>query len=177
MPLLHLIRHDSNEHTTLGHLYGWGRFLGNTLEDAHQDTKISGRTRIPAGHYEVGVQHSGRNYSRYSRKYDWHKGMLLIRDVPGFEGAQFHPGNTHEDTRGCVLVGELIRGWSLVNSVYQYKRFYEAALPYAVRGDLELLVSNLGGTSTEPGVIREDFSATVELHIQKLGSSLFVTQR
>ena len=34
-----------------------------------------------------------------------HKGMLWVRDVPGFEYILIHTGNTDEHTAGCLIVG------------------------------------------------------------------------
>ena len=39
----------------------------------------------------------------YAQKYGGRFPCLL--DVPGFSGVMIHPGNTAEDTRGCLLPG------------------------------------------------------------------------
>ena len=48
-----------------------------------------------SGNYEVAITYS----NRFKRE------LPLIKDVPGFSGIRIHPGNTDEDTEGCILVG------------------------------------------------------------------------
>ena len=85
---------------TIGKLYIDGKYFCDTLEDQVRDltkeTKISGKTAIPAGKYEIVVNVS----PRFKRK------LPRILNVPGFEGILIHRGNTPEDTSGCILVGE-----------------------------------------------------------------------
>jgi hypothetical protein len=72
----------------------------------HRDVKVKGETRIPAGRYQVTLRTEGGFHSKYSEKYgEMHKGMLWVRDVPGFEYILIHTGNTDEHTAGCLLVG------------------------------------------------------------------------
>jgi hypothetical protein len=59
-----------------------------------------------------------------------HKGMLWVRDVPGFEYILIHTGNTDEHTAGCLLLGDSQQsnfGSSngfIGSSVTAYKRVY-----------------------------------------------------
>jgi hypothetical protein len=55
-----------------------------------------------------------------------HKGMLWLRDVPGFEWVYIHIGNTDDDTEGCILVGETIDYESgfMGRSVKAYRYIY-----------------------------------------------------
>lgn len=101
-----LNREILNKDCTIGELcIGDEPFL-NTLEDRVREVKgepvekwkIAGETAIPKGEYVIEMQ--------WSNKYG--KLMPFLQDVPGFIGIMIHPGNTKEDTEGCILVGEAI---------------------------------------------------------------------
>ena len=78
-----------------------------TLEDEFRTKKVYGETRIPEGVYKIALRTEGGFHQRYAKKYgSWHKGMLHILDVPGFEYILIHKGNNDDDTAGCLLVGE-----------------------------------------------------------------------
>ena len=47
---------------------------------------------------------------------DMHKGMLWVRDIPGFEYILIHTGNTDEHTSGCLLVGDTQENNQLVTN-------------------------------------------------------------
>jgi len=81
---------------TMGTLLVDGAFECFTLEDLPQEIKVPGETRIPAGTYQVKITWSPRFKCL----------MPLLIDVPGFDGIRIHPGNSAEDTHGCILVGE-----------------------------------------------------------------------
>jgi hypothetical protein len=57
--------------------------------------KVKGETAIPSGRYTVA-----RTWSpKYQRM------MMLLADVPGFQGIRIHAGNDDDDTEGCILPG------------------------------------------------------------------------
>lgn len=87
------------EDATTGDLYIDGVWECATLEDqVREGPKVKGETAIPAGEYEILLTWSPR-----------FKTILpLLIDVPGFDGIRIHPGNTADDTEGCLLVGEKI---------------------------------------------------------------------
>lgn len=108
-----------SEECTIGALYLDDKLECFTLEDvvreipgaSVKDWKIPGATAIPAGLYQVVITPS----PRFGRE------LPLLLDVPGFEGVRIHPGNTAEDTEGCILLGTS-RG---VDSVHQSRKAFE----------------------------------------------------
>lgn len=97
---------------TVGRLYVDGKFFCNTLEDTVRDLnrvrKIPGKTAIPYGEYKVVFNWSpkfGRNLPR-------------LLNVPAFEGILIHPGNTADDSSGCIPVGKNTEVGRLTESRY-----------------------------------------------------------
>ena len=132
---LEVLRFSSQKDSTNGLLFDVTKdrkFLAYTLEDEYRDTKIKAETRIPAGTYEITLRKVGGFDKRYSKKYgNMHKGMLWVRDVPGFEYILIHTGNTDEHTAGCLLVGDTqyqnitkTKDGFIGSSVDAYKRIY-----------------------------------------------------
>ena len=108
---LEVLRISSQKDSTSGILFditnGDRKFLCYTLEDEKRNEKVKGETRIPAGTYSISLRKEGGFHGTYSNRFkDIHRGMLWVRDVPGFEFILIHCGNTDEHTAGCLLVGE-----------------------------------------------------------------------
>jgi hypothetical protein len=59
-------------------------------------------SRIPAGEYEA--------IKYYSPKFK--RTVILLLDVPERTGIEIHPGNTIDDTTGCIVVG---KKWGDIN--------------------------------------------------------------
>lgn len=57
--------------------------------------KVPGATAIPSGTYEVR--------DTWSPKF--HRMMLEVVGVPGFQGIRIHSGNSADDTEGCLIPG------------------------------------------------------------------------
>jgi len=105
----------------MGKLYNGVEFLCNVLEDPIRELvdlnddgdfndsdegKIYGETAIPAGTYQIKMQHSPK----------FGKDMPYLQDVPGFTGIMIHAGNEVSHTAGCLLVGEHQANGHLINS-------------------------------------------------------------
>lgn len=120
-----------------------GRFVCFGLEDEFREDKVVDETRVPAGRYQIGVRQTGGFHTRYQTKFaDIHRGMLHVRDVPGFEHILIHVGNTDTDTAGCLLVGTGAvtqpGDMSVQASKRAYKRLYPLVIDAAAAGDLEI---------------------------------------
>ena len=136
-------RFKSDADATLSKVNVDGQFICFGLEDEFRAEKIVNETRIPAGRYKVGVRKEGGFHQRYSEKFaEFHRGMLHILDVPGFEYILVHVGNTAEDTAGCLLVGmnasvddgEL----RVTSSTLAYQKLYPLVIDAAENGELEI---------------------------------------
>lgn len=81
------------------------RGLTNTMPvSVIKSKKISGKTAIPLGTYEILLTGSPRfSNTTWGKRYG---GLVpLLNDVRGFSGVRIHPGNKPEDTEGCLLPG------------------------------------------------------------------------
>ena len=103
---------------TIGKLYINGQWFSNTLEDTDRGLtssmtedeiskiKVYGKTAIPTGTYKINMNVVSPKFKNraWARPYNGKIPRLL--NVPGFDGVLIHPGNTSEDSLGCVLVGK-----------------------------------------------------------------------
>jgi hypothetical protein len=127
-------RFSSQKNDTLSTLHdmsmGVGKFMCFGLEDERRDVKVMGETRIPEGRYEIKYRKEGGFHNKYVEKYGhFHKGMLHITDIPGFEYVLIHTGNSEKDTAGCYLVGDTLetnieKDGKILSSGIAYKRIY-----------------------------------------------------
>jgi len=135
---LRVLRYSSDATSTLGILLIDDEFAGYTLEDEKRDTKVRGETRIPAGTYQITLRTEGGFHERYAHKFGaMHKGMLWVRNVPGFEYILIHIGNTDADTAGCLLVGDEVKTQErkLLYSKNCYVRIYERVSAAILAGE------------------------------------------
>ena len=143
---LEVMRYSSGVDSTLGLLFENGpegrEFLAYTLEDEFREEKLSAETRIPEGTYDIKLRTVGGFHSRYVAKFGtpWHKGMLHVQDVPGFEYILIHTGNTDEHTMGCLLVADsstqnITKDGFVGASVSAYKRIYPSLAQWLVDGN------------------------------------------
>jgi hypothetical protein len=117
----------------------WG-MLCFTLEDEARTVKVYAETRIPAGTYKLQCRTHGGFHTRYLKKYGaWHRGMIQVMNVPGFNDILIHIGNTEKDTAGCLLVGntctfDAAGNSSISASEIAYKRIYTPIMDAILAG-------------------------------------------
>ena len=147
-----VLRISSGKDSTSGMLFevdnNTRTFLAYTLEDEQRDVKVWGETRIPAGTYKLKLRKEGGFHTRYLAKYGdtFHKGMIWVQDVPGFEYILWHTGNTDEHTAGCLILGNtqtnnrIAKDGFIGSSVDAYKFVYPRVLA-AIESGLDVEVT------------------------------------
>ncbi|MHA2047654.1 MAG: DUF5675 family protein [Candidatus Thorarchaeota archaeon] len=130
---LRLTRFSGGDEATLGLLRVDGKFFCYTLEDQFNEPKVPGETRIPAGRYKIDLRTEGGMTQRYEKRFDFHAGMLWLRDIPNFQFVYIHTGNNDDHSEGCILVGDgqvqnVTERGSVQSSVAAYTRLYDAIL-------------------------------------------------
>ena len=120
--------HEDHGGFTIGEFFIDNKKMCYTLEDEYRKIKVPGETRIPSGIYEVELYTQGTMHPDYLKHYGaaFHKGMLHIKNVPGFDGVLIHVGNTDIDTRGCLLLGmqEDEKNGKIISSRAAYEKAY-----------------------------------------------------
>jgi len=141
---LFVLRISSGAEATLGVLHDvtdTPRFQCYVLEDQHNEPKIPGETRIPAGRYQIKLRAEGGMHGRYSARFPWHnRGMLWLQNVPGFTFIYIHVGNKDDDSEGCLLVGDgqisnVNERGQVTSSVTAYRRLYNRIVEALGNGD------------------------------------------
>ena len=109
--------HHTNK-SVVGEMFVDGVFQCYTCEDIEREVKVAGKTAIPKGTYNVIINMS----NRFKRQ------MPLLENVPNFAGVRIHPGNTAEDTEGCILVGRTRSEDFVGESRKAYTKLFEKML-------------------------------------------------
>lgn len=135
---LEVLRYNSEKKYTDSLIFINCDFECYGLEDEYRTKKVYGKTRIPAGKYKIKLRNEGGFHQRYLKKFGtFHKGMLWVQDVPGFEYILIHVGNSEKDTSGCLLTGTTAdknKGF-IGGSVEAYKDLYRKVSSALLKGE------------------------------------------
>lgn len=102
---------------TRGHAFGMGTFgmlTGPgieclTCERPWRGNRVS-ESCIPPGVYDMGLRRS--TVVEETTGGDYLTGWE-VKDVPGRSYIMFHPGNTIDDSEGCILPGRSLSAWEV----------------------------------------------------------------
>ena len=134
MTALHLKRKWLTPNTTIGELFFDGVFECFILEDRYRapgKKKVYGETAIPCGVFPIVITHSPR----------FNRLLPLVDAVPGFEGVRIHPGNTKDDTEGCLLPGRKRSVDRVDESKLAFEALYAKLVKAQAKGKIALTVS------------------------------------
>lgn len=122
----------------IGRLSIDGVYFCDTCEDTDrgltQDTplaeikkiKVSTKTAIPTGTYEITMKVKSPKYSKKAFYWNFCRGLVpRLLNVPGFEGILIHIGNSAADSAGCILVGKNTEVGKVLNSRATFKELYK----------------------------------------------------
>lgn len=130
---LNLPRFSGGDEATLGLLFTNNKFFCYTLEDQFNEPKVPGETRIPPGRYQIKLRNEGGMNKRYGKRFNFHRGMLWLQDVPNFTFVYIHTGNIDDHSEGCILVGDgqvqnVTERGQVTGSVAAYTRLYRVII-------------------------------------------------
>ncbi|MEX2512752.1 MAG: DUF5675 family protein [Cyclobacteriaceae bacterium] len=143
-----ILRYLDDGETTLGMIFLNNKFFSYTLEDTHSDEKISGNTRIPEGIYPIELNRNLTDLTqRYRNRFPWFEFHLEIKNIPNYSLVYIHIGNTHKDTRGCILIADGVNAASvekmISHSQKAFERFYKIIYPsLAANGKMRIQILN-----------------------------------
>ena len=145
---LTLRRIARKETYTIGRLYVDGIYVCDTIEDKDRGlkshypleqikkTKVYGETAIPIGTYIIDMDKISPKFSSRSWAKPYGGKIPRLRSVPGFEGVLIHPGNTADNSLGCILVGINDKVGRVSDSQRTFKRLMdEHLIPAYERGE------------------------------------------
>lgn len=131
--ILKLQRVREINNATIGELFVNDVFLCFTLEDKVRIEKIKHETAIPAGKYFI--------QNTYSPTFK--KVLPLLLKVPNFSGIRIHPGNSIEDSSGCILVGTKVVNDKLIHSNAAFTKLFGLLQKAAKTESLEIHILDI----------------------------------
>ena len=87
--------------------------------------KVKGKTAIPTGIYHVDMDTVSPRLKNKSYAKPYGGRVPRLQGVKGFDGVLIHPGNTADDTEGCIIVGRNTEVGKLTDSKATYCKLFE----------------------------------------------------
>lgn len=125
---------------TIGKIYIDGNYICDSIEDCDRNLnqnmpleeikkkKVYGETAIPTGTYKVVMNVVSPKFQNRSWAKPYGGKIPRFLNVPGFDGVLLHPGNTAQDSLGCVLPGENKVKGKVVNSTIAFNKIMSILL-------------------------------------------------
>ena len=139
-------------------------------------------TCIPEGEYKIKLRTVGGFNQRYTKKYPtFHRGMLWIKDVPGFEYILIHQGNNDEHTSGCLIIGDSQQDLDVNfngmvgSSANAYQKLYKKVSAAILKGDdvtIEYSKINLEEGGAEEGCPKGDKIDNIDKTLERIETKL-----
>ena len=132
---------------TIGTLSIDGEPYYDTLEDTDRGlhagmtdqeikaNKVPGKTAIPKGIYTVNMSAVSPRFKAKSWARPYSGIVPRLEAVPGFQGVLIHPGNSADDTEGCILVGRNTVVGGLTDSAKTYLKLMDMLVAARDRGE------------------------------------------
>ena len=139
-------RYKGTEYT-IGTLYIDGVRFCDTLEDRDRGLdsemglakivakKIFGKTAIPTGVYVIDMRTVSPKLKNRLWAQPYNGVVPRLLNVKGFSGVLIHPGNTADDTDGCVLPGENKVKGKVINSTVTFHKLMTRLIEADRRGE------------------------------------------
>lgn len=130
--------------STIGTLSINGNVICYTLEDVARPigVKVLKETCIPAGNYSMEVTQSTRFKRSLPLIYNSPVDLSVTDGIVSWTGVRIHPGNSMQDTEGCILVGTTPGHDWVAGSVAAFDKLFPIILDMVHQGVIELKIIN-----------------------------------
>jgi hypothetical protein len=70
---------------------------------------------------------------KYRNRFNWFSNHIEIKGIPNYDKVYIHIGNSHKDTKGCILIADGVNAGQTEKMILQsqkaYERFYKNIIP------------------------------------------------
>lgn len=144
--LIEVYRHFKGPDYSIGRMEIDKEYFCDTLEDTDRGLsnamseeeiirrKIYGKTAIPSGIYRIDMNTVSPKFKSRIWAVPYGGKLPRLLEVKGFNGVLIHPGNTADDTSGCILVGQNKGKGRVVNSIDTFGKLMSKLLMARAEG-------------------------------------------